>query len=226
MCILLSSSNKCEIVGHWPTVFSDHHDEDGFNQAHRVYGVSEKVRKQGKFFQQWQKCGMGLWSEKQWMNYQNEFRKMCASCSSDDSLLFHFANKLYNSAIIPGALLTLLEKYLYHCFNVLICIRGPEPISASLQPNLLTLKRPADPFWGPAWGERKRHQTTDEEQPVVIKMHEMQLPYKHLLFTLVFNSFFFFFFLRSSTFSFIKPIMKIISQLHSDPCTPHHFFSL
>lgn len=49
MCVLLSSSNKCEIVGHWPTMFSDDHDEDGFNQAHRVYGVSEKVRKQGKF---------------------------------------------------------------------------------------------------------------------------------------------------------------------------------
>lgn len=39
-----SSSNKCEAVGHRPTVFSDDHDEDGSHQAHRIHGVSEKVR--------------------------------------------------------------------------------------------------------------------------------------------------------------------------------------
>lgn len=44
MCILPSSSNKCEAVGHRPTMFSDDHDEDGPHQAHGVYGVSEKVR--------------------------------------------------------------------------------------------------------------------------------------------------------------------------------------
>lgn len=38
------SPDKCEAVGHWPTMFSDDHDEDGSHQAHRVYGISEKVR--------------------------------------------------------------------------------------------------------------------------------------------------------------------------------------
>lgn len=44
VCTFLSSSNKCEAVGHRPTMFSDDYDEDRSHQAHRVYGVSQKVR--------------------------------------------------------------------------------------------------------------------------------------------------------------------------------------
>lgn len=37
------SAHRREAVGHRPPVFPDHHDEDGPHQAHRAYGVSEKV---------------------------------------------------------------------------------------------------------------------------------------------------------------------------------------
>lgn len=50
MCILLSSTNKREAVGHRPTMFSDDHDEDGSHQAHRVHAVSKKVRKLAYIF--------------------------------------------------------------------------------------------------------------------------------------------------------------------------------
>lgn len=43
MCLIHSSSDKCEAVGHRPAMFSDDHDENRSHQAHGVYGVSEKV---------------------------------------------------------------------------------------------------------------------------------------------------------------------------------------
>lgn len=76
----------------------------------------------------------------------------------------------------------ILEKYLVtvspSSFSVLICIRGPWPIITSLLPNLLTLKRPAHAFSGSYMRYRIKGRGI-KRQPM-IKMHEMQLPYKHL----------------------------------------------
>ncbi len=41
------SPHKSEVMGHRPSVFPDHHDEDRTHQACRVHGVSEEV---GCFF--------------------------------------------------------------------------------------------------------------------------------------------------------------------------------
>lgn len=114
----------------------------------------------------------------------------------------------------------ILEKYLVtvspSSFSVLICIRGPWPIITSLLPNLLTLKRPAHAFSGSCMRYRIKGRGI-KRQPM-IKMHEMQLPFKYLSLSLHSASF-----LLSSTLSFINPVIKIISYLHSAACTPHYF---
>lgn len=117
----------------------------------------------------------------------------------------------------------ILQKYLVtvspSSFSVLICIRGPWPIITSLLPNLLTLERPAHAFSG--FCMRYRIKGRGIKRQPMIKMHEMQLPFKYLSLSLHSASF-----LLSSTLSFINPVIKIISYLHSAACTPHYFVFL